>query len=137
LQAARDAPEWKLKQIDGIGEIMANEISAFFNDEHNAAALDDLLGFLKVREGAVRGARNNAPLQDKKVVLTGTLSRHTRDQAKEILEKLGAKVQGSVSAKTDIVIAGESAGGKLAEARNLGITVWSEDDFENYSRAGA
>ena len=63
-------------------------------------------------------------------MLTGTLSKYTRDAAKEILERMGAKVQGSVSAKTDIVLAGADAGSKLAKAQELGITVWSEEDLE-------
>ena len=67
----------------------------------------------------------------KKIVLTGTLSNYTRDEAKEILERMGAKVQGSVSAKTDIVLAGSDAGSKLNKALELGITIWSEQDFQN------
>ena len=63
--------------------------------------------------------------------MTGTLTNYTRDEAKEILESLGAKVQGSVSAKTDIVLAGAEAGSKLDKAEQLGITIWSESDFED------
>ena len=66
----------------------------------------------------------------KRVVLTGTLSKYTRDAAREILERMGAKVAGSVSAKTDIVLAGADAGSKLQKAQELGITIWGEDDFE-------
>ena len=73
----------------------------------------------------------NNLLNGKRVVLTGTLSKYTRDDAKSILEQHGAKVSGSVSAKTDIVIAGVAAGSKLSDAQKLGITIWDENDFEN------
>lgn len=72
----------------------------------------------------------SGPLAGKRVVLTGTLANYTRDAASEILERMGAKVQGSVSAKTDIVLAGADAGSKLTRAQQLGITIWSEDDFQ-------
>lgn len=130
LDAVRTAPEWKLKQIDGIGDIMASEISSFFADAHNTAVLDALLAQVHVRDAEITAAPADGPLVGKKVVLTGTLSKYTRDAAKEILERMGAKVQGSVSAKTDIVLAGADAGSKLAKANELGITVWSEDDFD-------
>ncbi len=129
LENLRTAPEWKLKQIDGIGDIMAHEIVAFFGDENNKNAIDNLLGKLVI----VRGASNensNSVLSGKKIVLTGTLKNYSRDQAKEFLENMGARVSGGVSAKTDIVIAGENAGSKLSDAERLGITVWTEEDFE-------
>ena len=69
------------------------------------------------------------PLLGKTYVLTGTLERFTRDQAKELLEQLGAKVSGSVSKKTTAVVAGAAAGSKLTKAQDLGIPVLSEDDF--------
>ena len=72
----------------------------------------------------------NGLLNGKRVVLTGTLAKYTRDEAKEILEQRGARVSGSVSAKTDIVIAGDAAGSKLTDAQKLGITIWNEEDFE-------
>jgi DNA ligase (NAD+) len=73
---------------------------------------------------------DNGPLAGKKIVLTGTLSKYTRDDAREILESLGARVQSSVSPKTDIVLAGADAGSKLQRATELGITIWSESDLE-------
>ena len=130
LDALRDAPVWKLKQIDGIGEVMADEIVSFFADAHNNAVLDELLSQVKIRESAPVAAAPSGPLAGKKVVLTGTLANYTRDAAREILERLGARVQGSVSAKTDIVLAGADAGSKLDKAQQLGITIWSESDFE-------
>ncbi len=130
MSAVRAAPAWKLKQIDGIGDVMADEIVSFFADPHSAGALDNLLAHINVRDAAVDAAPADGPLVGKKIVLTGTLAKYTREEAKEILERMGAKVQSSVSAKTDIVLAGAEAGSKLAKATELGITVWSESDFE-------
>lgn len=131
LDAVRGAPAWKLKQIDGIGDVMADEISSFFADVHNMRVLDELLAQVRVRDAEITSAPADGPLVGKRVVLTGTLSKYTRDAAKEILERMGAKVSSSVSAKTDIVIAGADAGSKLARASELGITVWDETEFEN------
>ena len=130
LDALRNAPVWKLKQIDGIGDVMADEIVSFFADTHNNAVLDELLNQIHISESEPTQQTSDGPLAGKKVVLTGTLANYTRDAAREILERMGARVQGSVSAKTDIVLAGADAGSKLAKARSLGITIWGEDDFE-------
>jgi len=131
LDAVRSAPQWKLKDIDGIGDIMANEIVSFFADSHNSETLDKLLAQVIVTESAVVAPTSDGPLAGKKVVLTGTLVNYTREIAKEILEGLGAKVSGSVSAKTDIVLAGADAGSKLTKAQQLGITIWDESDLED------
>lgn len=130
LENLRDAKSWQLLQIDGIGDVMANEIVSFFKDEHSARALDNLLQYINIKNPIKVVVKDNV-LKDKRVVLTGTLTKYTRDEAKEILENLGAKVQGSVSLKTDIVIAGEAAGSKLTDAQKLGITIWNEQDFDN------
>ena len=131
LEEIRNAPLWKLKQIDGIGEVMADEIVSFFADEHNNFVLDNLLQQVKIKEVEKADEKIDSPVSGKKIVLTGTLSKYTRDEAQEILERMGAKVQGSVSAKTDVVLAGAEAGSKLSKAQELGITIWSEEDFEN------
>lgn len=130
LDAIRSAPAWKLKQVDGIGDVMADEIVSFFADAHNARALAELLSQVRVRESVVDVAPVDSPIAGKKIVLTGTLTNYTRDAAREILERMGARVQGSVSAKTDIVLAGADAGSKLTRATELGITIWGEDDLE-------
>lgn len=132
LSDLRSAPLWKLKQIDGIGDVMADEIVSFFADAHNNEILDELLEQVTIAEKETVQSIADGPLAGKKIVLTGTLSKYTRDEAKEILERLGARVQGSVSAKTDIVLAGADAGSKLTKAEQLGITIWSEEDFENH-----
>ena len=130
LENLRNAGSWKLEKIDGIGEVMADEIISFFHDEHSVRALDNLLKHINIKNPVKVSVENNI-LKDKRVVLTGTLSKYTRDAAKEILENLGARVSGSVSLKTDIVIAGVEAGSKLTDAQKLGITIWSEEDFDN------
>ena len=131
LDAVRNAPLWKLKDIDGIGDIMANEIVSFFADAHNAETLDRLLGQVTVLDADVVQKTEDGPLAGKKVVLTGTLANYTRDAAKEILESFGAQVSGSVSAKTDIVLAGAEAGSKLTKAQQLGITIWGDAEFQD------
>ena len=128
LDAIRNAPAWKLKQTNGIGDVMADEIVSFFADAHNVRVLDELLAQVKIRESEP-AVPQSGPLAGKKVVLTGTLANYTRDAASAILERMGARVQSSVSAKTDIVLAGADAGSKLTRANELGITVWSESDF--------
>lgn len=129
LSAIRSAPAWKLKSIDGIGDVMADEIVSFFADSHNTDALDKLLEQVTVRDADMVASANDGPLAGKRVVLTGTLANYTRDEAKDILERMGARVSGSVSAKTDIVLAGADAGSKLARAQELGVTIWGEEDF--------
>ena len=131
LDAIRNAPEWKLKNIDGIGDVMADQIVSFFADEHNTRALELLLAQVNVRDAEITQTKTDGALSGKKIVLTGTLSKYTRDAAKEILEQMGATVSGSVSSKTDIVLAGTDAGSKLTRAQELGITIWDESDFES------
>lgn len=130
MGALRDATIERLIGIDGIGDIMANEIVSFFHDEHSMRALDNLLKYINIKNPDTTIIENEL-LNGKRVVLTGTLEKYTRDAAKEILERMGAKPQSSVSPKTDIVIAGANAGSKLADAQKYGITIWNESDFEN------
>ena len=130
LENLRVATMSQLLKVDGIGEIMANEIVSFFNDEHSMGALNKLLEHINIKTPERIEGRESV-LTGKRVVLTGTLDKYTRDAAKEILETMGAKVSGSVSSKTDIVIAGHDAGSKLTDAQNLGITIWNEEDFDN------
>ena len=130
IENVRNAPLWKLTQIDGIGDVMANEIVSFFADENNTDRLDKLLEQINVQVTDTTQPTNNGILAGQRVVLTGTLGKYTRDAAREILEKMGATVSGSVSSKTNIVLAGTDAGSKLAKAQQLGITIWGEDDFD-------
>jgi DNA ligase (NAD+) len=130
LESLRTATKERLVEIDGIGETMANEIVSFFADEHSVNALDDLLKHINIKNPENVVVKDSV-LNGKRVVLTGTLTKYTRDEAKAILERMGARVSGSVSSKTDIVIAGAAPGSKLTDAEKLGITIWNEDDFEN------
>ncbi|MDR1206962.1 MAG: NAD-dependent DNA ligase LigA [Rickettsiales bacterium] len=131
IEKLRKADAARLNEINGIGEIMAEEIVKYFADHHNAGALDELLKHLTIIDPVkTQTADHESQIAGKKIVLTGTLSKYTRDEARDILEFMGAKIQSSVSAKTDIVIAGDEPGGKLADAQRLGVIIWAEKDFE-------
>ena len=114
--------------IEGIGPTVVDALADFFGEPHNIEALDDLLAQVTVAP-FVRIQTTTSPVTDKTVVFTGTLERMTRNEAKATAERLGAKVAGSVSKKTDYVVAGADAGSKLAKARELGVAVLSEDDW--------
>jgi DNA ligase (NAD+) len=114
-----------LDNIGGIGAVVAEAVVDFFAETRNVKALDDLLSEIKVLP--VEQAAASSPVAGKTVVFTGSLEKFTRDEAKARAERLGAKVAGSVSKKTDYVVAGEDAGSKLKKARDLGVTVLTED----------
>lgn len=117
----------ELAGVDGVGPVAAGMIAEFFSEAHNLASVDDLLGELTVTP-AERPAADTA-VAGKTIVFTGSLERLTRDEAKAQAERLGAKVSGSVSKKTDLVVAGPGAGSKLKTAQELGIEVISEADW--------
>jgi DNA ligase (NAD+) len=116
-----------LNDIGGIGEIVADAVVEFFAEPRNVKALDELLREIRVRPA--ERPHKSSPVSDKTVVFTGSLTKFTRDEAKAVAERLGAKVAGSVSKKTDYVVAGEDAGSKLAKARELGVAVLTEDEW--------
>ncbi len=116
-----------LDNIAGIGDVVAEAVVEFFAEERNVTALDELLAQIRVKPA--EQPRQSSPVSGKTVVFTGTLTRFTRDEAKAMAERLGAKVAGSVSKKTDYVVAGESAGSKLDKARELGVAVLTEDEW--------
>lgn len=118
----------ELCNISGIGTSMADDITAFFMEEHNETVLKDLGEEITV-EDFVQPATGDSKVAGKTVVFTGTLNTLTRGEAKARAEALGAKVAGSVSAKTDYVVIGADAGSKADKARALGVTVLSEDDW--------
>ncbi len=117
-----------LMSIDQIGPSVAADLAEFFAEPHNLKVLDDLARVLTVQDFATM-APADSPVAGKIVVFTGTLSRLSRDEAKARAQDLGAKVAGSVSTKTDYVVAGTDAGSKLTKARDLGVTVLSEDEW--------
>lgn len=117
-----------LTAIDDIGPIVAQDLTAFFAEEHNRTVLDDLQNELRVRDAEIVQTEGS-PVHGKTVVFTGKLVRLGRDEAKAQADSMGAKVAGSVSKNTDYVIAGEDAGSKLKKAAELGVTVLSEDEW--------
>lgn len=117
-----------LVSIEDIGPSVADDLLGFFAEEHNQKILDDLEKILTIQPFE-RPDTSNSPVAGKTVVFTGTLTRLTRQEAKAGAERLGAKVAGSVSAKTDYVVAGEDAGSKLKKARELNVRVLNEDEW--------
>ena len=107
---------------------MAKDILGFVVEDHNRAVLDALSGELEVEAVAAPAAQS--PVSGKTVVFTGSLETMTRSEAKARAEALGAKVAGSVSAKTDYVIAGPGAGSKAKKAQELGVTILSEEEWQ-------
>lgn len=129
LEALQAADLDALQEVPDVGEVVANRIFVFWREAHNVAVVEDLLKqgvhWPAVEEKIV----GENPFNGKTVVLTGTLSQMGRSEAKARLQELGAKVSGSVSAKTDFVIAGDAAGSKLTKAQELGVTVLSEEQW--------
>ncbi|MFL5238853.1 MAG: NAD-dependent DNA ligase LigA [Rhizomicrobium sp.] len=115
-----------LDSIEGIGLTVAEAIKDFFDEPHNREAVDHLLDQVTVTPLAAARA-SNSPVAGKTVVFTGSLEKMTRQEAKARAESLGAKVSGSVSSKTDLLVAGPGAGSKLAEAQKHGVKVIDED----------
>ena len=112
----------------GIGEVVAEAIVDFFREPHNRG---DARRLLRAGDGRAAGSRRlaSSPVAGKTVVFTGSLEKMTRDEAKAMAERLGAKVAGSVSKKTDLVVAGPGAGSKLEKAQELGVQVIDEDGW--------
>jgi DNA ligase (NAD+) len=118
-----------LDDIEGIGSAVVDALSDFFSEPHNVEALDALLRHVSVVP-YVPVAVTASAVTGKTVVFTGTLTTLSRPEAKAQAERLGAKVAGSVSKKTDYVVAGADAGSKLTKARELGVTVLTEDEWQ-------
>lgn len=129
LDALKAADLEQLQQVPDVGEVVANRIFVFWREEHNVSVVEDLIAQgVHWETVEVKEASENF-FKDKTVVLTGTLTQMGRNEAKSLLQQLGAKVSGSVSSKTDFVIAGDAAGSKLAKAQELNIRVLTEDEF--------
>jgi DNA ligase (NAD+) len=119
----------ELTSIGGIGEVVAEALVEFFKEKRNLEALERLLDEITVEP--MEKAASDSPVAGKTIVFTGSLEKMTRDEAKAMAERLGAKASGSVSKKTDYVVAGPGAGSKLNEAKKLGVVVLTEDEWLN------
>ncbi len=129
LPALQNADVEALEKVDDVGAIVAKHTVAFFRQVHNQEVIQALLA-AGIQWPAIPAKEKKAqPLAGKIFVLTGTLTKMDRSEAKQALQNLGAKVASSVSKKTDYVVAGESAGSKLSKAEELGVTVLSENDL--------
>jgi DNA ligase (NAD+) len=117
----------ELLKLSDVGEVATDSLIEFFLEKHNRQAVSELLEYLDIFMEVV--AASDSELANKTIVFTGNLEKMTRGEAKATAERLGARVSGSVSAKTDLVVAGPGAGSKLADAKKHGVKVLSEDDW--------
>ncbi len=132
IENVRSATVEDLLGIDGIGQVMAEQIYNYFNEPHNVEALDELLHPSRLRplpEQAPSGIGESEALAGQTFVFTGALERFSREEAAELVRSLGGKASGSVSAKTTWLVAGEGGGSKLAKAEELGVEVLDEEQF--------
>ena len=132
LEKIQGASEESLLDVADVGPIVANHIYTFFQQPHNLEVIQDLKDTGVHWQEEEVDSEAAKPLEGQTYVLTGTLSQLTRDQAKQHLQRLGAKVSGSVSKKTHCVVAGESAGSKLTKAESLGIDIMDELAFIDF-----
>jgi DNA ligase (NAD+) len=116
-----------LNATEGIGSVVAEAVVEFFKEPRNIDALDRLLAEIDVEP--MEAVKANSPVAGKTIVFTGSLEMMTRDEAKAMAERLGAKTAGSVSKKSDYVVAGPGAGSKLNKAKELGVQVLTEDEW--------
>jgi DNA ligase (NAD+) len=117
----------EMDAMDQIGDTVIDSLTAYFSEQHNVQVVDRLTKQVRIRD-AERPTRESA-IAGKTIVFTGSLQKMTRDEAKALAERLGAKVSGSVSKKTDLVVAGAEAGSKLQKAQELGVSVLEETQF--------
>lgn len=116
--------------LDDFGQVMSDSIKQLFKDTVNTTTYINLLNVIQIQKSEMKEIQDSS-FANKVVVVTGTLQHFTRDSITAKLEELGAKVSGSVSKKTDYLIAGEKAGSKLAKAQQFGVKILTEDDFVN------
>lgn len=117
----------EMDELDQIGDTVIQAVAAYFGESHNRGIVERLTKQINIRDA--EKPKKDTPIAGKTVVFTGSLEKFTRDEAKATAERLGAKAAGSVSKKTDYVVAGPGAGSKLAEAQKLGIKVLTEDEW--------
>ncbi|ALK08213.1 NAD-dependent DNA ligase LigA [Blastochloris viridis] len=127
IAAGDEAARAEMDAIDQIGDAVVGAVAAFFAEPHNLGIVENLVAEVTILDA--EQPRSESPVAGKTVVFTGTLEKMTRDEAKAMAERLGAKVAGSVSAKTSYVVAGPGAGSKLDKAKGLGVVVLTEDEW--------
>jgi len=130
LAVAKDDEETRTEMdaLDQIGDTVIDAIAAYFKEKHNLGIVERLTRQVRTHE-AERSRRPTRWSREKTVVFTGSLEKMTREEAKAMAERLGAKTSGSVSKKTDYLVAGPGAGSKLDKAREAGVTVLTEDEW--------
>jgi DNA ligase (NAD+) len=116
-----------MDNLDQIGETVIESLAAYFAEDYNRKIVERLTKEVRILDAEKPAA--NSPVAGKTVVFTGSLEKMTRDEAKAMAERLGAKTAGSVSKKTDYVVAGPGAGSKLKDAQKLGVAVLTEDEW--------
>jgi DNA ligase (NAD+) len=121
-----------LKEVQEVGEIVAKHLYEFLREPLNISVLNKLVAAGITWPTIAPPSQDKQPLLGKTIVLTGTLIQMGRTEAKSKLQELGAKVSGSISAKTDLLVAGEKAGSKLTKAQDLGIEIWDENALVEY-----
>ena len=128
IAAGDEAARQEMDDLDQIGSAVVEAVASYFGESHNHRVVNELVAALETIEDAEQ-PRADTAVAGKTVVFTGALEKLTRDEAKAQAERLGAKVSGSVSKKTDLVVAGPGAGSKLKTANELGIQVMTEDEW--------
>ncbi|TWX53323.1 NAD-dependent DNA ligase LigA [Colwellia hornerae] len=128
FSAIKVANEENLQKVPDVGAVVAKNITQFFQQDHNIEVVSELESIMSWPDIKVKSAEQQ-PLKDKIFVLTGTLTQMGRNEAKAELQALGAKVSGSISVKTDFLVAGEKAGSKLTKAQDLGVDILTEDEL--------
>lgn len=138
IDAMRAATPEQIGTIHEIGDAIAASVHRFLHDQHGQEVIDRLreVGVDMTETKTVSDEAQDSKLAGKTLVVTGTLEKYTRDEIKELIEKLGGRASDSVSKKTDYVVAGENAGSKLAKAQTLGVPVLTEDQFAALIAAG-
>ena len=135
LDALMSAGIDRLQQVPDVGPVVAASIARFFAEPHNVEVIEQLRAAGVTWPEGESLAAVSSPIAGKTFVLTGTLPTLTRDEAKDMVEALGGKVAGSVSKKTDYVVAGAEAGSKLDKAQALGVTILDETQFRELTRS--
>ncbi|MBC8113158.1 MAG: NAD-dependent DNA ligase LigA, partial [Candidatus Saccharimonas sp.] len=134
MEAIASASEADLAQADEVGDVIAKSVRTFFTSDYGQRIVSELkalgLNMGSEADAAAAAAKNAAGvLAGKTLVVTGTLTRFTRDQIQELIQQHGGRASSSVSKKTDYLVAGTEAGSKLTKARDLGVVVLDEDGF--------